>query len=134
MSFDFAGVVKKAAGGLADAGMHQTQEAINELNLVLGLLVDAGYEVGQIDIELAIQPKITVNLKLSKPVNEEKLNAILRDHSDKTAIIGLVTLLLRANQLRGEIKVEDLGLAEIKVVVSAAPQLVMSWKEAAAAA
>jgi hypothetical protein len=134
MPFDIAGAVKKAAGGLADVGMQQTQEAVADLNLLLGLLQQAGYDVGQVDIELGVPPKLSVNLKLSRPVSEEKLTAILRDHSDRAMITTLVSSLLRANQIRDGIQVKNIGLAEIRMVLTTSPQLVMSWKETAAAA
>jgi hypothetical protein len=133
MPFKIPGAIEDLAGGFADVGMQRTREAIAELNLLLGHLQRAGYDVGKVDIEIAVPPKITVNLKISRPVSEEKLNAILREQSDKAVTKALVSLLLRANQLRDGINVENLGLAEIQVVLTTSPQLMMSWKETAVA-
>ena len=123
--------LQDSINGLADMGMEQTQKSLADLNLLLGLLQQAGYGVGQVEVEIAIPPKVSVHLKISGPVSEEKLKAILHDHSDRTVITTLVNLLLRANQLRGSIKVENVGFAEIRLATS--PQAVMSWKEIPAA-
>ena len=129
MSFNLSAPIQERVSGVADLGMQQTQKALGDLNLLLGLLQRAGYDVGQVEVELGVPPKISVQLRLSGLISEEKLKAILQEYSDRAIITTLVNLLLRANQLRGSIKVENIGLAEIRLATS--PQLVMSWKEIA---
>jgi len=110
MSFNLSAPIQERVSGVADLGMQQTQKALGDLNLLLGLLQRAGYDVGQVEVELGVPPKISVQLRLSGLISEEKLKAILQEYSDRAIITTLVNLLLRANQLRGSIKVETSDL------------------------
>ncbi len=133
MPFDLTGSLKNVASGLADIGLHETQQAIAEMNILLGCLQQAGYDVNQLEIAVGISPKMSVTLKPGPAVNEEKLNLVLKAQSGSTITTAVVRSLIAANQLRGEIHVEALSLSEIKIDVAVKPQLVMSWKETHAA-
>ncbi len=129
MAFDVLDKLKKAKDSLTDLGVEKTQEVLGELNLVLSLLKGAGYDVSEVETELAVPPKVTIHLKTASAVNEDKLNAILRDNQDRGVVTAIVTALIQANRLRGSIKVEPLELSDIKVVVAASPTLVLQWKD-----
>ncbi len=129
MAFDVLDKLKKAKDSLTDLGVEKTQEVLGELNLVLSLLKGAGYDVSEVETELAVPPKVTIHLKTTSAVNEDKLNAILRDNQDRGVVTAIVTALIQANRLRGSIKVEPLELSDIKVVVAASPTLVLQWKD-----
>jgi len=129
MAFDVLDKLKKAKDSLTDLGVEKTQEVLGELNLVLSLLKGAGYDVSEVETELAVPPKVTIHLKTTSAVSEDKLNAILRDNQDKGVVTAIVTALIQANRLRGSIKVEPLELSDIKVVLAASPTLVLQWKD-----
>ncbi len=129
MAFDVLDKLKKAKDSLTDLGVEKTQEVLGELNLVLSLLKGAGYDVSEVETELAVPPKVAIHLKTTSAVSEDKLNAILRDNQDKGVVTAIVTALIQANRLRGSIKVEPLELSDIKVVLAASPTLVLQWKD-----
>ena len=133
MPFDLTGSLKNVASGLADIGLHETQQAIAEMNILLGALQQAGYDVGQVEIEVGIPPKMNITLKPGPAVSEEKLNLVLKAQSGSTMTTAVVRSLIAANQLRSGIHVEDLSMSEITIEVAAKPKLVMSWKETRAA-
>ncbi len=134
MAFDMLDKLKQVKETVADFGMEKTQEALVELNLLLGLLQNtAGYEVSKLDIELSVPATVTIDLKASPTLNEDKLNAILRDNQDKKVVAAIVAALIQANRLRSGVTVETLELKEIKIVLTTVPKITLQWKAKAAA-
>ena len=123
------GSVKDAADTIANLGMEKTQEAIAEVNLLLQLLQSAGYGVGSLDFELNLPPKVTIKLKVSPAVKEEKLSGILRDHPDKKIVTTIVASLIQANKLRSSVTVETLELGEAQIVLTTTPNITLQWKD-----
>src|SRR5271156_3522101 len=98
--------LQDATDALAGMGIETTREILAQVNLLLKLLQSAGYGVGSLEIELSLPPKITIKLKTSLQVNEEKLSAILSEQADKKVVVGIVAALIQANKLRSSITVE----------------------------
>ncbi len=124
MAFD----LNKLKGGVADVATQKTVQLLSDLNLVLGLLPDAGYEVGEMEVELGIAPKITVGLKLGRAANEARLKAIL-DKVDNAALATIIKSLIEASKLQDAVSVETLELQEVKVVLTPVPSVSMQWKQ-----
>ncbi len=129
MALDVLGKLKEAKDSLAGLGLEKTQEVLGEINLLLTLLKDAGYEVNQLEIEVGVPPKVTINLMTGSGVSDEKLNAIFRENQDKKVLAAIVASLLQANKLRGSVEVETLELKDVKIVLTASPSITMQWKE-----
>jgi hypothetical protein len=134
MPFDVAGALKKTKDALADFGAEKTRDALSEVNVLLKLLQDAGYEVGQLEVELGVPPKITIGLKTQREVSEEKLDAILRDNQDKSVLAAILGSLIQANKLRDAVKVETLELKDVQIVLTTSPNITLQWKEKSASA
>ncbi len=124
MAFD----LNKLKGGVADVATQKTVQLLSDLNLVLGLLPDAGYEVGEMEVELGIAPKITVGLKLGRAANEARLKAIL-DKVDNAALATIIKSLIEASKLQDAVSVETLELQDVKVVLTPVPSVSMQWKQ-----
>jgi hypothetical protein len=97
--------------------------------LLLQLLQSAGYGIGSLEVELGVPPKVTIKLRTSPAVTEEKLAAILREHADKKVVSGVVALLIQANRLRDSVTVETLELGEVQIIVAAPPNITMQWTD-----
>ena len=134
MAFDVLDKLKKVKETLTDFGIEKTHEVMSEINLLLTLLNDTGYEVSQLEIELGVPPKVTIDLKADSAVSEDKLNAILRENQDKEVLAAIVASLVQANRLRGAVKVETLELKDVRIVLTASPHITMQWKERSASA
>ncbi len=135
MAFDMLDKLKQAKETVADFGVEKTREALVELNLLLGLLQDsAGYEVSNLEIELSVPATVTIDLKATPALNEDKLSAILRDNQDKKMVTVIVASLIQANRLRSGVTVETLELKEIKIVLTTMPKVTLQWKEKGRAA
>jgi hypothetical protein len=49
---------------------------MNQANLLLHLLQDTGYQVGDLDLELGVPPTISVTLKTGPTMSDSKLDAV----------------------------------------------------------
>jgi len=123
------GSIKDFAEIAANLGIEKAQEAMAQVNLLLKLLQSAGYAVGGLNIELCIPPKITVNLKTTPALKEEKLAQIVEEHNGEKVIVAVVASLIQANKLRGSITVETLALDGIEIVMTTTPNITLQWKD-----
>jgi len=131
MAFDL-NKLKAGKDLIADVATQKTVQLLSDLNLILGLLPDAGYEVGEMEVELGIAPKITVGLKLGGAANEARLKAIL-DKVDNAALATIIKSLIEASKLQEAVSVDTLELKDVKVVLTPVPSVSMQWKQKVAA-
>ncbi len=127
MAFDVLGLLRKLWA-------KKTQEVLSEVNLLLRLLQDAGYEVNQLEVELGVPPTVTIDLETGGGVSPDKLDTILRDNRDKKVLAAILTALIQASKLRDAVKVETLGLKDVRIALTVSPKITLRWKEKSASA
>jgi hypothetical protein len=128
MGFDALNKVKQATNAIADLGTQKTVQLLSDLNLILNLLPDAGYEVGEMEVELGVTPKVTLDLKLGRAVNEARLKTIL-ERVDNAMLAAIISSLIQASKLQDAVSVETLELKDVKVVMTAAPNVALQWRQ-----
>jgi hypothetical protein len=127
MAFDL-NKLKAGKDVVADLATQKTVQLLSDLNLVLGLLPDAGYEVGEMEVELGLAPRVTIDLKLGRGANEAKLKAIL-DKVDNAVLATIIKSLIEASKLQEAVSVDTLELTDVKVVLTPVPSVSMQWKQ-----
>jgi hypothetical protein len=132
MAFDALNKLKQATEKITDLGSEKTVQLLSDLNLVLGLLPDAGYEVSELEVELGITPKVTIDLKLGRTANEARLKSIL-EKVDNAMLATILTSLIQASKMQDAVSVETLELKGVKVVLTAVPNVSLQWKQKVAA-
>jgi hypothetical protein len=128
MAFDALNKLKAAKEAMSDLGTEKTVQLMSDLNLILGLLPDAGYEIGELEIELGVTPKVTIDLKLGCAINEARLNAI-KEKVDNPMLAAIITSLIQASKLQNTVSVETLELKDVKIAVTAVPNVALQWKQ-----
>lgn len=128
MGFDSLNKLKHMKEAIADAGTEKTVQLLSDLNLVLGLLPDAGFEIGEVEVELGLVPKVTISLKLGSAVNEARLKS-LQEKMDNAMLSAVLSSLIQASKLQDAVSVETLALKDVKVVMTAAPTVALQWKQ-----
>lgn len=132
MAFDALNKLKQAKDAIQDVGTQKTLQLMSDLNLVLSLLPDAGYEVTGMEVELGVTPKVTIELRLGRVVNEDRLKTIL-DKADNAMLAAILPSLVQASKLQDAVSVETLELRDVKVVMTATPNVALQWKQKTAA-
>ena len=128
MGFDSFNKLKQVKEAIADVGTEKTVQLLSDLNLVLGLLPDAGYEVGEVEVELGLAPRVTISLKLGCAVNEARLKSI-QEKMDNAMLSAILASLVQASKLQDAVNVETLALKDVKVVMTATPTVALKWKQ-----
>ena len=134
MGFDALSKFKEVKEAVAEVSTGKTEELVANINLLLKLLQDAGYEICQLNIELSMPPVVTIDLKTDSGVDETKLNALSEANKDKQVVSTILASLAHANRLRHSIEVETLELLGAKIVLTTLPKISLQWKQKKAAA
>ncbi len=93
MGFDAFSKVKDLKTAVQEAGTEKTVQLMSDMNLVLALLPDAGFEVSAVEMELGFAPKVTISLKAGGAVNEARIKN-LQEKTDNAILSGIVTGLI----------------------------------------
>jgi hypothetical protein len=127
MAFDL-NKLKVGKDMVADLATQKTVQLLSDLNLVLGMLPDAGYEVGEMEVELGLTPKVTISLNLGRAPNEARLKAIL-EKVDNAILATIITSLMQASKLQDAVSVPTLELKDVRVVLTTPPNVALQWKQ-----
>jgi acylphosphatase len=133
MNFDLKGAVQKAKDGAVELGAQKAAEAMNQANQLLMLLQEAGYKVGELEVEVSVPPTITINLKPGPMTNDNKLDGVFQANRDNEMLALVLGTLIQANKLRQLVKLETIELKDAKIVLKTSPSISLHWKEKAAA-
>lgn len=130
---NFESLAKTVSSKVADMGAQKAAETLDQANLLLKLLQDAGYQVGELDVELGVPPAIRVTLKTGQMLTDAKLDSIYEANKGNDALALVLGGLIQANKLRDKVKLETIELKDTKIVLKATPSISLHWKEKATA-
>ena len=133
MAFDL-GKIQNITSGIAELGAEKAQEILNEISVALTGLQSAGYQIGDVDVELGLPPAVNIELKMTGGVSEEKLNSIVRENKDRKIVSTVLLAVIEANRLRSGISLDTLSLQGMKIRWDKLPTITLQWKEKAAKA
>jgi hypothetical protein len=128
MAFDALSKVKFIREYLIARGTQRAMQFLNDVNLVLALLPDAGYEIGDMEVEFGHAPKVTIGLKLGRAINEARLKSI-QEKMDNAMLAAILSSLIQASKLQDAVSLETLALQDVKVVMTASPTVSLLWKQ-----
>ena len=132
MGFDAFSKVKDLKTAVQEAGTEKTVQLMSDMNLVLALLPDAGFEVGAVEMELGFAPKVTISLKVGGAVNEARLKK-LQEKTDNAILSGIVAGLVQASKMQHAVSLETLVLQDVQVEMTANAKVSLHWKQKAEA-
>ena len=130
---NFASLAKTVSSKVADLGAQKATETLDQANLLLKLLQDAGYQVGDFDVDLGVPPAISITLKTGPMMSDGKLDSIFQANKGNDVLALVLGGLIQANKLRDKVKLETIELKDTKIVLKATPSISLHWKEKSAA-
>lgn len=130
---NFESLAKTVSSKVADVGAQKASETLDQANQLLKLLQDAGYQVGEVDVELSVPPSISVTLKTGTMLSDSKLDSIYEANKGNDALALVLGGLIQANKLRDKVKLETIELKDTRIVLKATPSISLHWKEKATA-
>src|SRR5258708_40301826 len=129
MNFNPMEKLQKAKETALSFGAQQATETMNQANHLLTLLQDAGYQVGELTIDLGVPPTITIDLKPGPLTSDGKLDGIFQANKDNDVLALVLGSLMQANKIRDKIKLETIELKGTKIVLKTPPSISLHWKE-----
>jgi hypothetical protein len=133
MNLNPMATLQKAKETALDFGTQKGNEVMAQANQLLNLLQDAGYQVGELNMELAVPPILTIDLKTGPLVSDVKLDVIYQANKDNDVLSMILGALIQANKLRDKVKLETIELKNTKIVLKTPPSISVHWKEKTAA-
>jgi hypothetical protein len=130
---NFESLAKTVSSKVADLGAQKAAETLDQANLLLKLLQDAGYQVGDVDVDLGVPPAISITLKTGPTMSDSELDSIYEANKGNDVLALVLGGLIQANKLRDKVKLETIELKDTKIVLKATPSISLHWKEKTAA-
>jgi hypothetical protein len=130
---NFESLAKTVSSKVADLGAQKAAETLDQANLLLKLLQDAGYQVGDVDVDLGVPPAISITLKTGPTMSDSQLDSIYEANKGNDVLALVLGGLIQANKLRDKVKLETIELKDTKIVLKATPSISLHWKEKTAA-
>jgi len=118
---------------VADVSTQKALDLMSDVNVILAALPDAGFQIGELEVELGVSPKITVDVKIGQTISEDKLKAVLQANPNNVLLSVTLNALLQASKLQKTVSVETLELKDVKIAMTATPTVALQWKEKAIA-
>ena len=120
--------LKDLRTAVAQAGTETTLQLMSDMNLVLGSLPDAGFEVSAVQVDMGLAPRVTISVKLGAAVNEARMKS-LQEKTNNAMLTGILKGLVQANAMRDAVSLETLALEDIEVEMTMPPKVSMHWRQ-----
>jgi hypothetical protein len=130
---NFESLAKTVSSKVADLGAQKAAETLDQASLLLKLLQDAGYQVGDVEVDVGVPPAISITLKTGPMMSDAKLDSIYEANKGNDVLALVLGGLMQANKLRDKVKLETIELKDTKIVLKATPSISLHWKEKSAA-
>jgi hypothetical protein len=118
---------------VTDVSTQKALELMSDVNVILAALPHAGFQIGELEVELGVTPKITVDVKIGQTISEDKLKAVLLANPNNVLLSITLNALLQASKLQKTVSVETLELKDVKIAMTTTPTVALQWKEKAIA-
>lgn len=123
-------VQSSIAGLRADTGDAVTA-AVHELNEGAPTFLRAGYAMSGVDMELGLAPRLTAHLERVEEVGIPAIRALLAPNNDRRVIHGVLSALVKAEELAASTEFDGLEYCEVSVQVGPAPTIRLRWRASA---
>jgi len=127
----FANQVKERAteklSETMDSGFGKLNSVLDDLNSALPVLQEAGYPVDLVEIELGINPKISIRFSTKIGVKEERLKSLLEEHADHRMTITLLNALGKGKQLQSKVRLAGLKAKGIEIKIGVLPEVALRF-------
>lgn len=115
------------AGLRADTGDAVTA-AVRELNEGAPTFLRAGYALSGVDMELGIAPRVTAHLERVEEIGIPAIRALLAPNNDRRTIHGILSALVKAEELADSTHFEGMEYTEVSIQVGPAPTIRLRWR------
>ena len=102
-------------------------EALTDFNTALPLLRDAGYVLDGVSVKLGLSPQIVANFAGGGVLSEERVDAMLAEHSGRTLTTLLVKAVRHATTLQSKLTISGMRADGLSVEVGLVPRVTVKF-------
>jgi len=102
-------------------------EALGDLNAALPILRDAGYVLDGVIVKLGLAPQIVANFAGGAVVPEERVDALLAEHSGRKLTTLLVKAVRHATALQSKLTISGMRADGLSLEVGLVPQVTVKF-------
>ena len=115
---------------LKEMSIAKLEEALADFNAALPLLRDAGYVLDGVSVKLGLNPQIVANFAGGAVLSEERVEAILEEHSGRKLTSLLVKAVRHATTLQSKLTISGMRADGLSVEVGLVPQVTVKFSPA----
>jgi hypothetical protein len=123
-----ASAISEQAAKLRDASANKALEAIDAFNAALPLVHEAGYDLGEVSVELGIPPKVVASFTVSHEVSAEQFERLIEAHAERKFAILLLNALREAWKLQSRIKIIGMTPRGMSVELGFTPSVTIKFR------
>jgi len=101
-----------------DAASKKASEILAKLRSSASVIKKAGFEMGQVSVDVGIQPAVAVDFAMKKKVSEDEMKTLLEENKDNKILLAVLRTLSAVNKL----DISGYKVEKITVVVSFPPK------------
>ena len=105
----------------------QLDEALADFNAALPLLRDAGYVLDGVSVKLGLAPQIVASFAGGGVLSEERVDAMLAEHSGRKLTTLLVKAVRHATTLQSKLTISGMRADGLSVEVGIVPQVTVKF-------
>ena len=102
-------------------------EALADFNAALPLLRDAGYVLEGVSVKLGLNPQIVANFAGGAVLSQERVDAMLAEHSGRKLTSLLVKAVRHATTLQSKLTISGMHADGLSVEVGLVPQVTVKF-------
>lgn len=126
-----AQAVSDKAKEWVDAGVDKLKESLDALVAAAPELVKVGYRLTDLELEMALTPRVIVLLQRDREAGEEEFQALLANHHEGGAFTTLVKGLRHANAMDRRLRPQGRVLAGVRFELGLPPVFSLRYSEPA---
>lgn len=126
MQADLAEKITQAS----EAGSNKLRETVEELNEILPVVHDLGYAVDGITVGVGLIPDIAIDISgLSKKMDEETYQRILKEKEDKKLLCAVLRTLQTSSGLHDKIHISGMKSDSATISLTLPPKINLKFKK-----
>lgn len=119
--------VQSTVAGLKADNEQRLSQAMQEVNASLDVFLDAGFELGGIDLEISPVERLLIHLNKFEDAHPSELRALIAANQHRKTAQALLTAMLQAQEISDTVELEGLDYSKLIVGIGPIPSVRICW-------
>jgi len=115
------------AGAIFEVGFDPVTRAIADFNATLPIVREAGYTLGEVNVEVGLSPKISASFVVAQALSDEQTMRVEKEHADSKLAVMIIRMLHRAGKLQSALTVGSPRPLGLSISIGLAPSVTIKF-------